>query len=648
MSTDVAGSISGYYKQIYVAVQELLSLKSENSSVGIECGADVRTFHSNNVNKSIEVKFYKNKIGLYSPEISKTIYNFYLQSYNDIKLTFNSNTEMPESNIFVKKEDKLTIDYTSKKQFVLHCLIKYHINKNEQYKRKITNYFKQCGTTCNKCDSFCCDSCISNFVQKNIDLYPSKFQEIININKNVNIDEFSSKIQFVFENRNKIESMTLIKNNLIKLLKDNFDKYTYNLSNVILEAIIQKVAISFFDTAVFNSILKNNESVDYNNHKKLFRNDVIEFINNYEDFLEEYKNDVLEFRIIELVEKANLDKEKILFKFNQEYNEYLMSKSIIDAYDSSSIKEYFKKIDMKFKSEDEGNEVVKRFMLYNDGLGIISYLITLKINEISVYENKMFIKADFDDGIFIENKGYYKFKLISQYVNKNKRSEDGFYRYAKIDNISYLEIISEACKTPFIKIDKLSKSTTLDEYQKINNISLETINKLRNILSSDSNLLIINRYTMNRTPFLNALISAIPNNLNPLIIAEDINTSPANEKQNTITIVDSLKDDYESNINSLSLLVGNYDKCIALIDNYELDIYNIYKHYLLLLNNVKCLITTFNRDTSNFEYGMTFEKINKELSGYENLDFSMFDYFIILDNYYVQDNKQDVIKIIGK
>lgn len=648
MSTDVAGAISGYYKQIYVAVQELLSLKNENSNVGIECGADVRIFHSNNIKESIEVKFYKNKIGLYSTEISKTIYNFYWNSYNDVKLSFNSNTEIPESDIFEKNNDKLTTVSDFKKEFVLHSLIKHHINIKKQNKIKISNYFKKFGTTCNRCISFCCDSCISNFVQKNIDLYPSEFKKIIKINENVNIDEFSSKIQFEFENRDKIESMTVIKNNLIKLLKENFSKYTYNLSDIILEAIIQKIAICFFDTTVFNSILQNNDSLHYNKHKKLTRNDVIEFINGYEEFLDEYKNDILELRIIELVDKANLNKEKIIFKFNQEYNEYIRSKNYIDVYDLSSIKEYFKQINMKFKSEDERNEVADRFFSYNSGLGIIGYLITLKIIEIMVYEDKLFVRADSDENLSIENKDYYDFNLVSQYVYNNKRSEDDFYQYAKVGKISFLKVISEACKTPFIKIDKLSKSITLDEYQKINNISSDTIDKLRDILCSKSNLLIISRADMNRKPFLNALISEIPNNLELLIIAEDINTSPANEKQNTIIIMDSLKKDYESNINSLISTIGSYDKCVALIDNYGLDIDKIYKHHLSLLNEAKCLITTLHRDTSRFKDNMTFEKINQELSVYKKLDFSMFDYFIILDNYYVQDNKQDVVKIIGK
>lgn len=52
------------------------------------------------INESIEVKFYKKSIGLYSPEISKTIYNFYKQTADDHMLFFNTNTKVPSTDIF--------------------------------------------------------------------------------------------------------------------------------------------------------------------------------------------------------------------------------------------------------------------------------------------------------------------------------------------------------------------------------------------------------------------------------------------------------------------------------------------------------------------------------------------------------------------
>ncbi|WP_265423073.1 hypothetical protein [Bacillus velezensis] len=641
MNTDVAGAISGYYKQIYVAIKELLSLKFENSFVGIECGADVRVFHSNIKSESVEVKFHKNKIPLYSNEISKTIYNFYWQSYNDIKLIFYSNTEKPGTNI-------LETNGVEKKTFVLHSLIKYHLIQNKQYKEKISKHFKQCGIFCNQCTTFYCNNCITNFVRQNIDFYPSAFKEIIDINENVNIDEFTYKIQLLFEDKDKIESIACIKGELLKLLKDNFKRYTRGLDDFVLEAIIQKIAISFFDTTVFNSIIKNKETLDYQNHKKLSRENVIEFIKNYTDFLYEYKADVLELKILDLVEEANLDKEKILFKFKQEYNDYLISKKTNHIYNSSSIKEYFKQIGMRFKTEAKGNEVVKRFILYNEGLGLIAYLMTLKINELSIFEDKLFIRANFDKFLFIKNEGYYEYKFISKYVNKHKKSENEFYRYAQIGDISLLETISENCLTPSIKIDKLGDLISLDEYQKINKIHSGTISKLKDVVSSNANILIISSPSINKKPFLNALISTIPHNLSSLIIAEDITSLPKVGLQNQFVIVDSLKEDYESNIVKLSSIVGINDKCIALIDNYKLDHNIIHKHQVLLLNKAKSLITLLHRDPKNFRSKMTFEEINKELSRFKKKDFSMFDYFIILDNYYVQKNKQDVIRIIGK
>ncbi|MBC2683924.1 hypothetical protein HAU06_07115 [Bacillus toyonensis] len=645
MTTDVAGAISGYYKQIYIAIKELLNLKDNSSSVGIECGADIRIFNSNITNESIEVKFYKNNIGLYSPEISKTIYNFYWQTNGDRRLHFNTNTQNPNKVIFKEDKECCYLNEDLAMMYILHLLIKHDINKSKN--NNISEYFRSNNIYCERCGHNPCDMCISIFIKKYINIYPMQFNKIIKINSQVDINKFASKISFTFENQSKDESIPIIKKEIKFLLRENYKELTLGLDDIILEAIIHKIAMSLFDSTVFNSIIEN-PSADYRKHKKISKLDVKDFICNYKIFLEEYKEDVLELKIYDLVEKANLDKEKILFKFKQEFDEYMVSKEKLEVYNTATIKQYFKEIEMKFKTEDERDELVNRFELYNKGFGLIGYLMNLKINEISVKNDKLFLKTEHGNSLMIDNLGYYDFGSISKYINDNKQSEDGFYRYMELEECSFLESISECCVPPFIKIDKLEKKISLEEYQIINNIPLEVIVEIKSLVSSNKNLLIISGANTNRKPFLNAMLSSIPKKHSFFTIAEDLLSLPITCKEKPHVIADSLKKNYNENIKKMAFTSSIYDKCISLIDNYELSDEVIFDHLKLLLEQNKCLIGTLHRDVSRYRERISFEQLCENLSIFSNVDFSIFDSIILLDNYFVKGHKQDVIRIINK
>ncbi len=645
MKTDVAGAISGYYKQIYIAIKELLNLKDNNSSVGIECGADIRIFNSNSTNESIEVKFYKNNIGLYSPEISKTIYNFYWQTYGDRRLHFNTNTQNPNKDIFKKHKGVFYLNEDSGMLYILHLLIKHEINKSKN--NNIGEYFKSNSIYCEKCGDNPCDMCISKFIKKYINIYPMYFNKIIKINSKVDISNFVPKISFTFENKYKDNSIAILKKEIKSLLRENYKELVFELEDIILEAIIHKIAMSFFDSTVFNSIIEN-PSADYKKHKKISKLDVKDFICNYKMFLEEYKEDVLELKIYDLVEKANLDEEKILLKFKQEFDEYMASKGRLEVYNAATIKQYFKDIEMKFKTEDERNELVNRFELYNKGFGLIGYLMSLQINEISVQKDKLYLRAEYERFLSMNNSGYYDFDNLSKYINTNKQSENEYYRYMELEECSFLECISESCVTPFIKIDKLEKKISLEEYQIINSIPLEVIEEIKELVSSNKNLLIISGATTNRKPFLNAMLSSIPKKHSFFTIAEDLLSLPIICKEKPHVIADSLKENYNENLKKMAITSSICDKCISLIDNYELSDEVIFNNLKFLLEQNKCLIGTLHRDVWNYRKMTSFETVCKNLSIFSDIDFSIFDSFILLDNYFVEGQKQDVIRIINK
>lgn len=86
------------------------------------------------------------------------------------------------------------------------------------------------------------------------------------------------------------------------MLRENYKDLVSDFDELILEAIIHKIAISFFDSTVVNSLIKNPK-IDYQTHKKVSKLDVIGFISTYQTFLKEYKEDVLELKIFDIVEK---------------------------------------------------------------------------------------------------------------------------------------------------------------------------------------------------------------------------------------------------------------------------------------------------------------------------------------------------------
>ncbi|HDX9535345.1 TPA: hypothetical protein ROX87_004815 [Bacillus thuringiensis] len=648
MKTDVSGAIGGYYQQIHIAVLELLNLKKETSSVGIECGADIRIFHEDGSKESIEVKFYKGDLGPYSMEIAKTIYNFYQQSYSDIKLRFCTNTERPNLEFFNKLDSKL-YSYEIQKEkikYIAHLLIKFILTKDKQLKEKLMNTIKKKNISCNKTNCNLCNKCISNFIEYFIATDITKLKEFITIDTNIDFTSFATKIQFNFENENKLQFNTNIKKKIINSLKENFKCLTKELDDVILNAIANKIAMEFFDSTVANSLFKNKDVVDYREHKKISKKDVIAYINDYKEYLDEYIEDILELKLIEIEEKANLNEENILSNFNIEFQDFKSLKKHVDILNSSSIKEYFIKIKRKFRPETDLNALINRFIWYGKGFGLIAYLMNLKINEISIQPEQLFIRAEPDEFLRIENKNYYDFQKISMYLKANSRSSNEFFRYLTIEDMSFLEVISQACLTPSIDIFKLEKTHTMDEYQKINNIPSTTIEQLRNLISNQNHILILCSATLNKKPFLNALFSCIPTKQSSYIIAEDFRSLPALFLNSEYNILDSLKSDYLETLNIYSLLTSRHDKTILLIDNYELDANVEYNNIKLILQNSQSLITKRHVDICYLPKNPTFENVCKLLYKQTNLDYSIFDAFIMIGNSYVNHRKKDVITIV--
>ena len=96
-STDVPGSIAGFYYQILLACKEV-SRYGEVEEVGVETGADVNVITVSKGVVNIEAKLHQDNFGKYAEDIVKTIYNFYKSDDKNIeKLVFSTNAAPTQS-----------------------------------------------------------------------------------------------------------------------------------------------------------------------------------------------------------------------------------------------------------------------------------------------------------------------------------------------------------------------------------------------------------------------------------------------------------------------------------------------------------------------------------------------------------------------
>lgn len=244
-NTDVHGSIAGYYYQVLLACKEITDHTSGVVKVGIESGADVRVFTKDDNTKSIEAKFYKTSMSKYHKDICKTVYNFYLNSFNDIKLEFKTNTK-PTSvcKDFFRKWNNGNSD-ESQIEFIKTCILKQSFLSCDCSKEKLETYLKTAvGAEKSK------DALIRKIIGSNSEY---KFAEYSNFNKNVNLKAFSSKLSFIFDSKDKYDSISelrsIIANNIGVFAQREGLPYSLENSNIIIDLLVD----TFFLTIVKNS-----------------------------------------------------------------------------------------------------------------------------------------------------------------------------------------------------------------------------------------------------------------------------------------------------------------------------------------------------------------------------------------------------------
>ena len=649
MSTDVFGSISGYYKQIYLAVRELLKLENDFESVGIECGADIRLFKGTYNKTAIEVKFLKSNIGLYHEEIYKTVYNFYQQASDDVRMVFITNTEVPNKLLFVKKGSVYKIKKENSVKYVLHLLVKKELS-NLKTSIKTLDF----DSYCSKCKNGKCQKCINNFVNKGILNFPIGFQKTIKFKKISEVKKFADKLEFVFENQNKLQSISILKEEVRGLLIKKYANLLSNSDKVVIDSIIHKITMKLFDSTVINSLIEKQDN-SYSNFKKISLRDVEKYINNYESFLSDYKDDILDYKISAILNDLTLNPEDIKNKYLKQHLDYIEMKSEYEIVNEYNINQYIERKKIKFNTKEDLNNFRSNLIYFEKGFGIIKFLTTLNVAELHVYSDRIFVTCWNNESFVIGNDNYYTFEKVIAFLKDKFRDMNEYYKYSVIENCSYLLSDIDIVRPQTILIRKLGGYSSLSDYHIYDNVPLDTLNALQYITNSKNNILVLSQMNnvIGKINLFNVMLSTVDLKDSVIIFYEDYASLPVTKKDVNTIGIDSLDvKSVEINNESIATLSKGYNKVFLLLDNYETNENRRVERIRAFEGYKGSLITTWHCNIGQEFNTLTLFEIANRLY-MESIIPSIFDTFILLDHVYVWDEsekrvRKERIRIISK
>ncbi|MBV7271472.1 hypothetical protein I6U48_00870 [Clostridium sp. PL3] len=278
-STDVPGSIAGYYYQILLACRELTSDTPDLEAVGVEAEADVRVIKSG-TKKSIEAKFHKKNMARYDGEIIKTIYNFYRNSHDDEALEFSTNVAPTKDHKdFFDNWNNKSLTEEEMNMYILKCLFKHCCFNVNNYKKNYSEYkssiIKKDGKE--EKEPYYMDRLQSEIFNVKID--DSELDKYSLVNSMTLDKEFSKKLSFAFYDTKKLDTIKKLKEdinrNLKKICKRNKRSITENDYDKIRDLMIDK----FFMIITYNTELPSDHT--FNELKKFSKDDLEDCIKNY-------------------------------------------------------------------------------------------------------------------------------------------------------------------------------------------------------------------------------------------------------------------------------------------------------------------------------------------------------------------------------
>ncbi|PJI06545.1 MULTISPECIES: hypothetical protein [Clostridium] len=380
-STDVSGSIAGYYYQILLACKELTSNIDEIKEIGIETGADVRVIKYKNEKQSIEAKFHKLNIGMYNKDIIKTIYNFYRYSSDDSKLTLSTNvTSTKKDRDFFRKWINGGLDEKQKIIYIKKCILR-HCKSNvnsfssyyEKYKKSINDKYN----IKNGKEPYYINKLEEAIFKDNFDM--KLYKKYAYVDENVDYNEFATKLNFEFRNDySKPDSILKLKKEITLNLQNICTKIGKNVEENDYIKIVNLMIDKFLGIIVENSALEENPK--FENMKKFSTDKLIECINTYKEEQLQWLNNN---KIKNIIDQINED--EIIFNELINENPNLSKKEELIQNHNLIKQEFLRKITDKNFCENFTKMYALSYKKFsNDIINKLMFHLTV----ISVYENK--------------------------------------------------------------------------------------------------------------------------------------------------------------------------------------------------------------------------------------------------------------------
>lgn len=416
-STDVPGSIAGYYYQILLACRELTSDTPDLEAVGVEAEADVRVIKSS-TKKSIEAKFHKKNMARYDGEIIKTIYNFYRNSHNDETLEFSTNVAPTKDHKeFFDKWNNKSLTEEEMNMYILKCLFRHCCINVNNYKKNYNEYkssiIKKKGKE--EKEPYYIDMLESNIF--NVKIEDDKLDNYSLVNSMTLDKEFSKKLSFTFYDTKKFDTIKKLKEdingNLRKICKNCESAITEKDYESIRDLMIDK----FFMIIADNAELPSNHTFD--EIKKFSKYDLEDCINNYNG----QKAVWLDNEKINNLVKALENEEENFIDNIEVVQDSARAQELINRH--SEIQQLFlnKVVDIDKYNEFISIYTLKGFDSFEVILKLINQLTILSVYKgINIDDISLFIDNNKSlDNVFIKNLLNYSFKACpSSYRNFRK------------------------------------------------------------------------------------------------------------------------------------------------------------------------------------------------------------------------------------
>ncbi|AWI06339.1 hypothetical protein [Clostridium drakei] len=379
-STNVSGSIAGYYYQILLACKELTCNINEIEEVGIETDADIRVVNYLKKKQSIEAKFHKANMGLYDKDIIKTIYNFYRYSSMDEKLILSTNVSPTKDYIeFFLKWNSGSLGIEEKKCYVMKCIMRHCKNSVKPYSDNYEKYKKDEKSRLkeDKKESYYIEN-LEETIFYNDNFKLEIYKEYAYVDEKVTLDDFVKKLIFNFGNdRSKLDSISRLKKEIKLNLKSICDKQKKYIEESDYEKIQNLIIDKFFGIIAENSDL--NENPKFDDMKKFSTKELMKCIDTYK---EEKLQWICKKEIQNIIEQIDIDETF----FNKLVNDNELSKKeeLIDKHNLIK-QEFLKKLtDKSFYKIFIETYTLESEAFENDIIQKIIYHLTI----IAVYENK--------------------------------------------------------------------------------------------------------------------------------------------------------------------------------------------------------------------------------------------------------------------